>query len=528
MIKKIALFIYVVLPICFGSTAVAQSGSGSSFLDNGNMTLSKGTSDVVYSEKLYLGPNTNWVIDGDLYLYSKQVWIAPTAKITGTGRIILKDPGVNPYYQDWANQPTLIDGNNGTFIGVTLVIDNASNIKLSKIADPGFGLPSADLEKADLKVAANIDFNTKGGDILLGGYQLYLDENAQLLNAGNSSNLGQYINGFVVTGNNPESMLIKRMKRGTKFLFPIGIDENSYTPALLSPYSNVDMKVGVVDYTNSKLEFEDKTIGMDRVWKIVGSEGTDADYTLVHQSMTNGSAYVDSKAEIMQYAGSKNWIGDVTKLESVGVHTRTDIVVSAIQTAEAIWATKLNADGPQAIDDNFELTYADSYPNRENVFNILLNDIPGKSPLDPGSVQITKQPTNGSVVVNVDGTVTYTPNPGFVGTEVFEYSVSDYNGRSSIATVTIVVKARDLFIPNVFTPNGDGKNDYFEIIGIENYDRVDLIVVNRWGNEVYRMQGYNNKWEGIGLNEGTYFYIIEAQKGGTKRVFKGDVLIKRN
>jgi len=96
MIKKIALFIYVVLPICFGSTAVAQSGSGSSFLDNGNMTLSKGTSDVVYSEKLYLGPNTNWVIDGDLYLYSKQVWIAPTAKITGTGRIILKDPGVKP------------------------------------------------------------------------------------------------------------------------------------------------------------------------------------------------------------------------------------------------------------------------------------------------------------------------------------------------------------------------------------------------------------------------------------------------
>ncbi|SFS95396.1 DUF7507 domain-containing protein, partial [Sphingobacterium wenxiniae] len=89
------------------------------------------------------------------------------------------------------------------------------------------------------------------------------------------------------------------------------------------------------------------------------------------------------------------------------------------------------------------------------------------------------------------------------------------------------VKPRPLFIPNVFTPNGDGTNDTFEIVGIEGFDRIEVLIINRWGNEVYRNGNYRNEWNGANLNEGTYYYIITTHQNGRKDVLKGDVLIKK-
>lgn len=527
MIKNITICASVLVSILWGGKTYAQNGSGSSFLDNGRKEVRTGTAEVIYSERLYIGPDAEWKMDGDLYVYSKQVWIAPTAKLTGTGKIIFKDPGVNPYYQGWGKQATAIDGNGGEYIAVNIVIDNPSNIQLANIQDPGFGIGGNTANNADLRVASNIDFNVAGGDILLNGSTLYLGEQTQLLNAGSEKYLGQYVRGFVVTGNNPTSMLVKAMKLGERFLFPVGTNEDSYSPAILKPTQPVNMLVGVVDYAASGLVIENPNVGMDRVWKILGDREIQADYTLVHNALTNGTAFVDNRAEIMQYAGGDNWIGDVTHLESVGVHTRENMLVSAVQTAQTIWATKFSISGPTAVDDEFTLAYADRYPHQENVFNILLNDIAEQTPIVLSSVEITSRPFYGTVVVNPDGTVTYTPQNGFVGEDMFEYRITDERGKTSMASVKITVTARDLFIPNVFTPNGDGHNDYFHVVGYENYDYINLLVVNRWGNEVYRQDRYDNKWEGRGLNEGTYFYIIEAVKGGNKRVFKGDVLIKR-
>jgi len=84
-----------------------------------------------------------------------------------------------------------------------------------------------------------------------------------------------------------------------------------------------------------------------------------------------------------------------------------------------------------------------------------------------------------------------------------------------------------LKIPNVFTPNGDGRNDQFEIIGSEGFDRIEVTIINRWGNEVYRNDDYRNDWSGDGLTEGTYYYLITTHLGNTKEVHKGWVLIKR-
>ena len=94
----------------------------------------------------------------------------------------------------------------------------------------------------------------------------------------------------------------------------------------------------------------------------------------------------------------------------------------------------------------------------------------------------------------------------------------------------------DLFIPNAFSPDGDGINDLWEIPGIENAVGYKLIIFNRWGIKVYETNNYKNDWAGTSqtdsfiskdnmLPEGTYFYsIIWGDKTEPSRGF---VYIKR-
>jgi len=94
-------------------------------------------------------------------------------------------------------------------------------------------------------------------------------------------------------------------------------------------------------------------------------------------------------------------------------------------------------------------------------------------------------------------------------------------------TAEVKINVHDLFVPSVITPNGDGKNDYFKIS--EFTGNVDLIIINRWGNEEYTKVNYLNDWDGRNnkgaeLPADTYFYILKFENGKIK---KGSVLIKR-
>ncbi|HWV71812.1 MAG TPA: Ig-like domain-containing protein, partial [Pseudosphingobacterium sp.] len=179
--------------------------------------------------------------------------------------------------------------------------------------------------------------------------------------------------------------------------------------------------------------------------------------------------------------------------------------------------------GPKAIDD--EATTMSAVPVKIAILN---NDEPGSSPLDVATVEIVNAPQNGTVTVNPDGTVTYTSNKGYLGTDRFTYRVKDQRGLwTNVANVVIEVTANPLFIPNFFTPNGDGQNDVFEIVGIEAYDRVELFIFNRWGDEVYNNPNYINNWDGSNLNEGTYYYLVKLRKEGREETMKGWVLLKK-
>ncbi|RAU84345.1 ice-binding family protein [Pontibacter arcticus] len=86
----------------------------------------------------------------------------------------------------------------------------------------------------------------------------------------------------------------------------------------------------------------------------------------------------------------------------------------------------------------------------------------------------------------------------------------------------------EVIVPNVFTPNGDGNNDTWIIENLANFPEKELTILNRWGNEVYRSPYYENNWDGSGLHEGTYFYVLKVKLcSGDEKVYKGYVMIVR-
>ncbi|MDT0621043.1 gliding motility-associated C-terminal domain-containing protein [Croceitalea vernalis] len=85
-------------------------------------------------------------------------------------------------------------------------------------------------------------------------------------------------------------------------------------------------------------------------------------------------------------------------------------------------------------------------------------------------------------------------------------------------------------ICNLFTPNGDGINDFLVLVGHENYPNNTLLIYDRYGNNVYASRGYNSTWDGTGENgnlpKGTYFYILDLVGDGTEAT-KGWIQIIR-
>jgi len=63
-----------------------------------------------------------------------------------------------------------------------------------------------------------------------------------------------------------------------------------------------------------------------------------------------------------------------------------------------------------------------------------------------------------------------------------------------------------IFIPNIFTPNGDGANDLFEIRNLPS--SAKLTITNRWGKQVFSASDYQNNWTGDSVVDGVYYYRL--------------------
>lgn len=109
---------------------------------------------------------------------------------------------------------------------------------------------------------------------------------------------------------------------------------------------------------------------------------------------------------------------------------------------------------------------------------------------------------------------------------VYLLVVSDHNCRDSITKEVEIIDDR-LTIPNVFTPNDDGINDYFIIDNIESLTECKLIVFNRWGQIVYQSKKYDNSWDGDLLSDGVYFFVMRYKGFFDENEIHGTITIFR-
>ncbi len=117
----------------------------------------------------------------------------------------------------------------------------------------------------------------------------------------------------------------------------------------------------------------------------------------------------------------------------------------------------------------------------------------------------------------------------------YSVTVTDANGCFAGDDINVTIRNPLTFIPEGFSPNGDGTNDVFNIKDIEEYPKNVFEIFNRWGDKVYAAQPYENTWDGrstlgvrIGGNElpvGTYFYVLDLGDGSP--AVKGTIYLNR-
>ena len=170
------------------------------------------------------------------------------------------------------------------------------------------------------------------------------------------------------------------------------------------------------------------------------------------------------------------------------------------------------ADATEGTDVIVQVLVNDTYPDRPDIVAIIFDD-----------------PQHGNAQINFDGSATYSADVDYIGTDSFSYLLCNGAGLCDTAWVYLNVLP-EFEIPDAFSPNGDGINDFFEVRGLNEFPVNSLAVFNRWGDEVFRMASYDGSWDGRWkgdqpLADGTYYYVLELGEGNEPK--SGYVVIHR-
>nr|WP_298794575.1 gliding motility-associated C-terminal domain-containing protein [uncultured Allomuricauda sp.] len=157
--------------------------------------------------------------------------------------------------------------------------------------------------------------------------------------------------------------------------------------------------------------------------------------------------------------------------------------------------------------------------------DILLNDTLNGESIALIDVILTSTPTN-ELTINENGTVSLAPGTP-EGTYTIDYTICEAANPDNCdsATVTVSVSIEDIAVNQMLTPNGDLKNDFLFIRGVNRIRSSTLRIFNRWGVAVYEGENYNNVnnvFDGRSrgrstlsvddyLPAGVYFYIFDYE-----------------
>lgn len=236
----------------------------------------------------------------------------------------------------------------------------------------------------------------------------------------------------------------------------------------------------------------------------------------------NGLAYIHPTKQNIEftYTPNHNFTGNDTAIyvfqDTLDLRVYNDTAMILIRVA------------PDAANDTIN-TNQGSLTCKDSIFNVTLNDHYASNAMP--TISIVKNGMNVSCTVQGLSIYFQTKSPTF--TDSFEYALTQ-NGVSDTATVYINYNCPNCHcqIPEGFSPNNDGKNDYLELINTNNcIPDCALIIYNRWGNVVYRTEHYDTKWDGkyngVDLPDGTYFYIINSSENNNGGKTTGYLILQR-
>jgi len=276
---------------------------------------------------------------------------------------------------------------------------------------------------------------------------------------------------------------------------------------------------------------------------------------------------------------AQSLIGGIVCCEKIQKDNIAPIFVSDLTTVEAHAISGCQAvvtwTEPYALDCNLKTVSSNykpgnTFPLGETLIEYIATDLAGNKTvfhfgikvIDAAPPVIQKCPSNialqsndGSPVAAAWDVITATDNCQQVtllsdynsgdlfpiGETAVTYTARDAAGNTSVCTYNVVVTAsvdtdpdpdpdpdpditKLLDIVLIITPDGDGNNDYWKINNIDQFDRNEVKVVDRWGSVVFNKHNYDNEvivWRGTSNDSrnvptGTYFYTITLWKSGKR------------
>jgi gliding motility-associated-like protein len=259
--------------------------------------------------------------------------------------------------------------------------------------------------------------------------------------------------------------------------------------------------------TTTETVFHSIKIGKDSTYCVKTNELKGTRFTLKNLCERNTSNSVSFSINGTCVAYTADLMGSDTACllvcDELGGCDTTKLVVYVINERQTLPA-------PVAVNDRATTTKA----AKVNITPIMNDTVFGL----PSEIIILTNPKGGSVYFDeTSKIVTYQPEgTECVGVDTFSYALVTMGGRDT-AFIRVEVMCDEVVIFSGFSPNDDGVNDNFTILGLEKYPNNKLIVFNRGGNQVYAADSYKNDWnavtDGIPVLDGTYFYVLDLGNG---------------
>ncbi|MEY3416745.1 MAG: hypothetical protein RL060_856 [Bacteroidota bacterium] len=243
----------------------------------------------------------------------------------------------------------------------------------------------------------------------------------------------------------------------------------------------------------------------------------------------SGNPSLDNGGEVVVFS----FVG--TTPEGISIDPFTGVITFANTLQVGVYPLMIKATNSKgSVKAPFELSVLGLKPsNLAYTPNVIVTDFRTEVASVNPTVNMGGLPVTYTLLGTVPTGISINANTGVITSSsktvegIYNLIVKASNEVGSETTSFIITVVGPAIIPQGFSPNGDGENDVFQLVGLEN-GPYKLSIFNRWGNIVFEKENYQNDWGGETnksyalveadglLADATYYYIIESVNDKTK------------